>query len=61
MHYPSLVLTQMRLEDKIVSRDITLTDFNNAVERISMEITLPVLVGGMMLETTFHIMDQATT
>ncbi|XP_070044991.1 uncharacterized protein [Nicotiana tomentosiformis] len=29
------VLSQMRLEDKIVSRCITLTDFNNAVERTS--------------------------
>nr|XP_016509014.1 PREDICTED: uncharacterized protein LOC107826541 [Nicotiana tabacum] len=55
------VFTQMRLENKIVSRCITLTGFNNAVERTSGEITLPVLDGGMTLETTFHIMDQATT
>ncbi|XP_070055483.1 uncharacterized protein [Nicotiana tomentosiformis] len=54
------VLTQMRLEDKIVSHCITLTSFNNAVERTSGEITLPVLAGGVTLETTFHIMDQAT-
>ncbi|XP_019232944.1 PREDICTED: uncharacterized protein LOC109213582 [Nicotiana attenuata] len=39
------VLTQMRLEDKIVPRCITLTGFNNAVERTSGEITLPVLAG----------------
>nr|XP_016482617.1 PREDICTED: uncharacterized protein LOC107803415 [Nicotiana tabacum] len=52
------VLTQMKLDDKIVSRCITLTDFNNAVKRTSEKITLPVLVGGVTLETTFHIMDQ---
>ncbi|XP_009610235.2 uncharacterized protein [Nicotiana tomentosiformis] len=39
------VLTQMRLEDKIVSRCITLTGFNNVVEQTSGEITLPVLAG----------------
>ncbi|XP_009617921.1 uncharacterized protein [Nicotiana tomentosiformis] len=53
-------LTQIRLKDKIVPRYITLIDFNNAVERTSGEITLPVLAGGMTLETTLHIMDQAT-
>ncbi|XP_016497998.1 uncharacterized protein LOC107816771 [Nicotiana tabacum] len=53
-------LTQMRLEDKIVSHCITLTDFNNVVERTSRESTLLVLAGGIMLETTFHIMDHAT-
>nr|XP_033514333.1 uncharacterized protein LOC104105235 [Nicotiana tomentosiformis] len=31
------------------------------VERTSGEITLPVLAGGITLETTFHIMDQDTT
>nr|XP_016499636.1 PREDICTED: uncharacterized protein LOC107818202 [Nicotiana tabacum] len=51
------VLTQMRLEDKIVSRCIMLTYFNNAVEQTSREITLPVLAGGVTLETTFHIMN----
>ncbi|XP_075106928.1 uncharacterized protein LOC142179930 [Nicotiana tabacum] len=55
------VLTQMRLEDKIVSLYITLTSFNNAFERTSREITLLIFVGGVMLETTFYIMDQATT
>ncbi|XP_009795909.1 uncharacterized protein [Nicotiana sylvestris] len=50
------VLAQMKLEDKIVSHFITLTCYNNAVERISGEITLPVLAG-ITLETTFHIMD----
>ncbi|XP_016483214.2 uncharacterized protein LOC107803936 [Nicotiana tabacum] len=55
------VLTQMRLEDKIVSRCIMLTGFNNVVERMSGEITLPILADGVTLETTFHIMDQATT
>ncbi|XP_009591055.1 uncharacterized protein [Nicotiana tomentosiformis] len=54
------VLTQMRLEDKIVSRCITLTSFIKAVERMSGEITLPILAGSVTLETTFHIMDQAT-
>ncbi|XP_019239749.1 PREDICTED: uncharacterized protein LOC109219733 [Nicotiana attenuata] len=54
------VLTQMNLEEKIVPRCITLTSFNNAVERTSGEITLPVLAGGITLETTFHIMDQDT-
>ncbi|XP_070047010.1 uncharacterized protein [Nicotiana tomentosiformis] len=53
--YPR-VLAQMRLEDKIMSSCITLTGFNNAVERASGEITLPV-AGGVTLETTFHIMD----
>nr|XP_009622593.1 uncharacterized protein LOC104113971 [Nicotiana tomentosiformis] len=55
------VLVQMRLEDKIVLRCITLTGFNNVVERTSGEITLPVLAGGVILENTFHIMDQDTT
>nr|XP_016509399.1 PREDICTED: uncharacterized protein LOC107826875 [Nicotiana tabacum] len=55
------VLAQMRLEDRIVPRCIILTGFNNAVERTSGEITLPVLAGGITLETTFHIMDQDTT
>ncbi|XP_075112052.1 uncharacterized protein LOC142182059 [Nicotiana tabacum] len=55
------VLTQMKLEDKIVPRSIMLTGFNNAVERTSGEITLPVLASGVTLETTFHIMDQDTT
>nr|XP_016500512.1 PREDICTED: uncharacterized protein LOC107818945 [Nicotiana tabacum] len=54
------VLTQMKLEDKIVSRCITLTGFNNAVELAYGEITLPVLAGGVTLDTTFHIMDQDT-
>ncbi|XP_019251204.1 PREDICTED: uncharacterized protein LOC109230132 [Nicotiana attenuata] len=52
------VLTQMKLKDKIVLRCITLTVFSNAVERTSGEITLPVLAGGVNLETKFHIMDQ---
>ncbi|XP_009624203.1 uncharacterized protein [Nicotiana tomentosiformis] len=51
------VLTQMRLEDIIVSRCITLTGFNNVVEQTLGEITLPVLADGVTLETTFHIMD----
>nr|XP_009626232.1 uncharacterized protein LOC104116972 [Nicotiana tomentosiformis] len=54
------VLTQMILEDKIVSRRIMLINFNNVVERTSGEITLPILAGGMTVETTFHIMDQDT-
>ncbi|XP_070054952.1 uncharacterized protein [Nicotiana tomentosiformis] len=49
------VLAQMKLEDKIVSHSITLTGFNNAVERTSGEITL-----GITLETTLHIMDHDT-
>nr|XP_016459200.1 PREDICTED: uncharacterized protein LOC107782777 [Nicotiana tabacum] len=52
------VLTQMKLEDRIVTRYITLTGFNNVVEWTSGEIMLPVLAGGITLETTFHIMDQ---
>ncbi|XP_019250912.1 PREDICTED: uncharacterized protein LOC109229816 [Nicotiana attenuata] len=54
------VLAQMRLEDKIVSRCITLTVFNNAVKRTSEEVTLPVLAGGVTLEMTFHVMNQET-
>nr|XP_009593539.1 uncharacterized protein LOC104090189 [Nicotiana tomentosiformis] len=56
----SRVLAQMRVEDKILPRYITLTGFNNAVERTSGEITLPILASGITLETTFHIMDHAT-
>nr|XP_009758160.1 PREDICTED: uncharacterized protein LOC104210894 [Nicotiana sylvestris] len=41
------VLMQMRLEDKIVPHFITLTGFNNVVERTSGEIVLPVLAGGV--------------
>ncbi|XP_019228260.1 PREDICTED: uncharacterized protein LOC109209447 [Nicotiana attenuata] len=52
------VLTQMKLENRIVPHCITLTGFNNAVERTSGEITLPVLDGGVTLEITFRIMDQ---
>nr|XP_009623803.1 uncharacterized protein LOC104114950 [Nicotiana tomentosiformis] len=55
------VLAKMKLKDKIVSCCITLTGFNNAVKRTSREITLPVLAGGITLETTFHIMDMDTT
>ncbi|XP_070040028.1 uncharacterized protein [Nicotiana tomentosiformis] len=55
------VLAQVKLEDMIVMRCITITGFNNAVERISGKITLPVLAGGVTLETTFHIMDHDTT
>ncbi|XP_019252647.1 PREDICTED: uncharacterized protein LOC109231439 [Nicotiana attenuata] len=54
------VLAQMKLEDRIVPRCITLTGFNNAAERTSGEIALPVLAGGVTLETMFHIMDQDT-
>ncbi|XP_009604994.1 uncharacterized protein [Nicotiana tomentosiformis] len=54
------ILTQMRLEDKIATRCITLIDFNNAVKWTSGEITLLVLAGSMTLDTTFHITDQAT-
>nr|XP_009788792.1 PREDICTED: uncharacterized protein LOC104236548 [Nicotiana sylvestris]XP_016489686.1 PREDICTED: uncharacterized protein LOC107809540 [Nicotiana tabacum] len=54
------VLAQMKLEDKIGSCCITLTGFNNAVERTSGEITLLVMACGVTLETTFHIMDQYT-
>ncbi|XP_070026469.1 uncharacterized protein [Nicotiana sylvestris] len=50
------VLMQMRLEDKIILHCITLTGFNNAVERTSGEILLPVLAGGVMLEIRFHVM-----
>ncbi|XP_016474061.1 uncharacterized protein LOC107795868 [Nicotiana tabacum] len=53
------VLTQIRLEDKIVPHCIILTGFNNAVEWTSGEITLSVLASSITLETTFHIMDQA--
>ncbi|XP_019239416.1 PREDICTED: uncharacterized protein LOC109219406 [Nicotiana attenuata] len=54
------VLMRMKLKDKIIPRCITLTGFNNAVERTSREIALPVLAGGVTLETTFHVMDQET-
>ncbi|XP_019238710.1 PREDICTED: uncharacterized protein LOC109218777 [Nicotiana attenuata] len=54
------VLAQMRLEDEIVPRCIMLTGFNNVVERTSGEITLPILTGGITLETTFHIMNHDT-
>uniref|UniRef100_A0A1U7Y5W6 Uncharacterized protein LOC104241394 n=1 Tax=Nicotiana sylvestris TaxID=4096 RepID=A0A1U7Y5W6_NICSY len=54
------VLMQMRIEDEIIPRCITLTGFNNAVEKTSGEIVLPVLAGGVTLETTFHIMNQET-
>ncbi|XP_019248587.1 PREDICTED: uncharacterized protein LOC109227849 [Nicotiana attenuata] len=55
------VLIQMRLEDKIIPHCITLTGFNNAAERTSREIVLPILAGGVTLETTFHVMNQETT
>ncbi|XP_019266606.1 PREDICTED: uncharacterized protein LOC109244036 [Nicotiana attenuata] len=54
------VLAQMKFEDKIVPHCITLAGFNNAVERTSGKITLPVLASSVTLETTFHIMDQDT-
>ncbi|XP_075096135.1 uncharacterized protein LOC107781424 [Nicotiana tabacum] len=54
------VLMQMRPKDKIIPRCITLTGFNNAVERTSREISLPVLAGGVTLETIFHVMNQET-
>ncbi|XP_019261572.1 PREDICTED: uncharacterized protein LOC109239459 [Nicotiana attenuata] len=55
------VLAQMKLEDRIVLRCITLTGFNNTAERTSGEITFPVLAGSVTLETTFRIIDQDTT
>ncbi|XP_019257771.1 PREDICTED: uncharacterized protein LOC109235984 [Nicotiana attenuata] len=55
------VLVQMELEDKKIPPCITLTGFNNAVERTSGEIVLPVLAGGVTLKMTFHIIDQDTT
>nr|XP_009794573.1 PREDICTED: uncharacterized protein LOC104241327 [Nicotiana sylvestris]XP_016493213.1 PREDICTED: uncharacterized protein LOC107812579 [Nicotiana tabacum] len=55
--YPRVII-QMRLEDKIVPRCITLTGFNNVVERTSGKIVLPVLAAGVTLETKFHIMNQ---
>ncbi|XP_016470773.2 uncharacterized protein LOC107793017 [Nicotiana tabacum] len=51
------VLMQMRLEDKIIPRCITLTGFNNVVERTSGEIVLFVLASKVTLETTFHFMN----
>ncbi|XP_019266047.1 PREDICTED: uncharacterized protein LOC109243561 [Nicotiana attenuata] len=57
--YPR-VISQMRLEDKTIPRCITLTGFNNAVERTSGEIMLPVLAGGVTLKTTFHVINQET-
>ncbi|XP_070017973.1 uncharacterized protein [Nicotiana sylvestris] len=54
------VLMQMRLEDKIIPHCITLTGFNNAVERTSGEIVLHVLAGGVTLEMILHVMDQET-
>nr|XP_009782197.1 PREDICTED: uncharacterized protein LOC104230977 [Nicotiana sylvestris] len=54
------VLTQMKLDNRIVPYYITLTGFNNVVVRTSGEVTLPVLAGGVTLEITFHIMDQDT-
>nr|XP_016503713.1 PREDICTED: uncharacterized protein LOC107821775 [Nicotiana tabacum] len=55
------VLAQMKLEDRIVPRCITLMDFNNSVERTYREITLPIMAGGVTLETMFHIMDRDTS
>ncbi|XP_009761256.1 uncharacterized protein LOC107820411 [Nicotiana tabacum] len=52
------VLMQMRLEDKIIPRCITLTGCNNAVERTFGEIVLPVLAGGVTLEIIFHVMNR---
>nr|XP_016437581.1 PREDICTED: uncharacterized protein LOC107763605 [Nicotiana tabacum] len=57
--YPR-VLALMGLEDKIIPCCITLTGFNNAVERTSGEIKLPVLAGGVIMETTFHVMNLET-
>nr|XP_016464708.1 PREDICTED: uncharacterized protein LOC107787630 [Nicotiana tabacum] len=54
------VLVHMGLEGKIILHCIKLTGFNNAVKRTSGEIMLPILAGGVTLETTFHIMDQGT-
>ncbi|XP_075080059.1 uncharacterized protein LOC142165392 [Nicotiana tabacum] len=54
------VLIQMRLVDKIILHCITLMDFNNVVELTSGEIMLPVLAGGVTLETTLHIVNQET-
>nr|XP_009763362.1 PREDICTED: uncharacterized protein LOC104215291 [Nicotiana sylvestris] len=51
------VLMRMRLADKVRPRRITLTGFNNAIERTSKEIVLPVVTGGVTLETTFHVMN----
>ncbi|XP_070018854.1 uncharacterized protein [Nicotiana sylvestris] len=54
------VLMQMRLENKIILHCITLTGFNNAVERTSGEIVLHVLAGGVTFKTIFYVMNQKT-
>ncbi|XP_019246265.1 PREDICTED: uncharacterized protein LOC109225913 [Nicotiana attenuata] len=55
-HYDALVIT-LRIVDTDVKR---IDDGSGALERTSGEISLPVLAGGVTLETTFHVMNQET-
>ncbi|XP_019267193.1 PREDICTED: uncharacterized protein LOC109244540 [Nicotiana attenuata] len=57
-YYDALVIT-LRIADTDVKR-IMVDDGSGALERTSREIALPVLAGGVTLETTFHVMDQET-
>ncbi|XP_019235470.1 PREDICTED: uncharacterized protein LOC109215810 [Nicotiana attenuata] len=56
-HNDALVIT-LRILDTDVNISWWTTEA--ALERPSGEITMPVLAGGVTLETTFHIMDQAS-
>nr|XP_016515886.1 PREDICTED: uncharacterized protein LOC107832534 [Nicotiana tabacum] len=58
-HYDALVIT-LRIADTDVKR-IMIDDGSGAFERTSREITLPVLAEGVIMETTFHVMNQETT
>ncbi|XP_019242447.1 PREDICTED: uncharacterized protein LOC109222555 [Nicotiana attenuata] len=57
-HYGALVIT-LRIADTDVKR-IMVDDGSGALERTSGEVSLPILAGGVTLETTFHVMNQET-
>ncbi|XP_059301892.1 uncharacterized protein LOC132053808 [Lycium ferocissimum] len=53
------VIEEMKLTSKIIHKSIMLTGFNNSTERTLGEIILPVVAGGVELQTAFSIMSSA--
>ncbi|XP_060190734.1 uncharacterized protein LOC132620012 [Lycium barbarum] len=53
------VIEEMKLTNKIIHKSIMLTGFNNSTERTLGEIILPVVAGGVELQTVLSIMSSA--
>ncbi|XP_060182127.1 uncharacterized protein LOC132611767 [Lycium barbarum] len=53
------VIEEMKLTSKIIHKSIMLTGFNNSIETTPGEVILPVVAGGIELQTIFSIMSSA--